>query len=98
MQKKGGMNHERITTACRLCQRPGLGDIPAPVKSAAKASILDTLSVALGGVSYPMFQHIKEVYLKTEEGSHSACLFGDSLQNLSPHCRLPEPCAATFWN
>ena len=53
-------------------------DIPAPVKSAAIASILDTLSVALGGVSYPMFQHIKEVYLKTEEGSHSACLFGDS--------------------
>lgn len=30
-------------------------DIPAPVKSAAKAGILDTLSVALGGVSNPMF-------------------------------------------
>ena len=46
-------------------------DIPAPVKSAAKASILDTLSVALGGVSYPMFQHIKEVYLKTEAVSYT---------------------------
>ena len=65
-------------------------DIPAPVKSAAKASILDTLSVALGGVSYPMFQHIKEVYLKTEEGCHSACLFGDSRKTSLPHCRLPE--------
>ena len=55
-----------------------LADVPKEVSQAAKMCILDTLSTALGGITNPMFQSIKKVYLETErDGKGGVPLFGD---------------------